>query len=175
MQFDRPLELKEAGVGRLMSQLSQRQLAYERFSRRPRGGGYQARVLLESMHSMMRAIQLTVPFRTGSHRLEDYLVAQLRALAETLQDMPELRVVVEGHTDVRGARRFNRLLALRRARAVQSVLVDANIAEDRVIARAYGVEGATYPNGDRGGYAFDRRVIIMFDIGEEMTWNSEDH
>ena len=174
MQSEHTLELEDAGVGRLMTQLSQRHLAYRQFSRRPRGGGYQARVLLDSMHNMMRALQLAVPFRTGSHQLETYLVAQLHTLADSLREMPELRVIVEGHTDVRGARRFNRKLALHRAQAVRSVLVGANVAPERVTARAFGVEGANHPNGDRGGYPLDRKVIIMFDIEEDDPCIDED-
>ena len=175
MQFDRPLELEEPDVRQLMSHLGRRQIAYERFSRSPRGGSYQARVLLESMRSMVRALQLTVPFRTGSYQLENYLKAQLRTLADSVRDMPALEVTIEGHTDVRGARRFNRKLGLQRAQAVRAELLGAGVAANQVVARAYGVEGATYLNGDRGGYPFDRKVTIMFDLGEVVSWDSDDH
>lgn len=175
MHFDRPLEIEEPGVPRLMSHLNRRRLAYERFVDDSRGGSYQARMLFESIRSMMRRLQLTVPFRTGSYRLERYLIAQLRTLADGLKELPDLEITVEGHTDVRGARRFNRKLALERANAVRTVLLDAGVEHRRVIARAYGVEGATYPNGDRGGYPFDRKVIIMFDIAEGISWADCDH
>lgn len=171
MQLDRPLEPEEPGVDRLMNPLGRRQPACRRYSEIRGGGGYQARLLPNAVRLMMRALQLTVPFRTGSYRLENHLVAQLRMLASSLGELPDLNVIVEGHTDVRGARRFNRKLALERANAVRAVLVEAGVAENRIIARAFGVEGATYPNGDRGGYPFDRKALILFDIGEDVSWD----
>ena len=73
---------------------------------------------------------------------------------------------IEGHSDTRGGRRFNRKLALRRAWAVRDVFVANGVARERLEAGAVGAEEAIYRNGDRGGYPFDRRVIITFDVEE---------
>lgn len=169
MNLEKTLELHPSGVSCLIDRLNQRRSAYERFARRPRGGGYQARVLLESMRDIVQALSLTVPFRTGSYQLEEHLLSELGTLARCLLAVPIINLTIEGHTDVRGARRFNRKLALQRARAVRDALHRQGVAGDRLVARAVGVEGATYPNGDRGGYPFDRKATIKFEIPEVTT------
>jgi len=149
-----------------MSHLGQRQLALDRFASGPKGGGYQTRTLIDSMRNMVQALNISVPFRTGSHALEDHLRAQLERLAGPLKSIPAVSVNIEGHSDTRGGRRFNRKLALRRAWAVRDVFVAKGVARGRLEAGAVGAEEAIYPNGDRSGYPFDRKVIITFNVEE---------
>jgi outer membrane protein OmpA-like peptidoglycan-associated protein len=149
-----------------MSHLGQRQLALDRFASGPKGGGYQTRTLIDSMRNMVRALNISVLFRTGSYALEDHLRAQLERLAGSLRSIPAVSVNIEGHSDIRGGRRFNRKLALRRARAVRDVFVARGVVRGRLKAGAVGAEEAIYPNGDRSGYPFDRKVIITFNVEE---------
>ncbi|MDX1513726.1 MAG: OmpA family protein [Gammaproteobacteria bacterium] len=174
MRIDRSFELEKPVAGRVMSHLDRRRQAYERFASQRRAGRYQARALLDSIHEMLSALELVVPFRTGGDRLEPYLEAQLRTLADSLREMSAVSIIVEGHTDVRGARRFNRKLALSRARSVRDVLVGAGVEAKRVTALAHGVEAAAYPRGDRCGYAFDRKVIVKFEISGTGPCRRED-
>ncbi len=166
MRCNRTLEIRQPDVAHLMSHLGQRQLALDRFASDPKGGGYQVRALIESMRNMVRALNISVPFRTASHALENHLCVQLEGLAESLRSIPAVSVNIEGHSDTRGGRRFNRKLALRRAWAVRDVLVAEGVARERLEAGAVGAEEAIYPNGDRSGYPFDRRVIITFNVEE---------
>ena len=172
MKCNRTLEIREPDVAHLMSNLGQRQLALNRFTSGPKGGGYQVRALIDSMRNMVRALNISVPFRTGSHALEDHLWIQLEGLAGSLRSIPAVSVNIKGHSDTRGGRRFNRKLALRRAWAVRDVLVAEGVARERLEAGAVGAEEAIYPNGDRGGYPFDRRVIITFNVEEAGVWIS---
>lgn len=165
MSHTRTLGLGGNGVARLAADLGDRQAALDRY-RRDGHGAYQARTLIESMRTMVRTLKVVVPFRTGSHALESHLRAELAELAAALRDIPAVGICIEGHTDVRGARRFNRKLAFERVHAVRDVFIAHGIARTRLTARALGAEGAMYPHGDRGGYPFDRQAIITFDVRE---------
>lgn len=125
---------------------------------------YQVQALRRSMHAITDGLTVSIPFRTGSWRLEPHLEAHLGALAGALVDIPCLQVKLEGHADTRGARRFNHKLSMRRVYAVWTVLAREGVPIERMRLKAHGDRGALYGKGDRGGYSFDRRVVISFTL-----------
>jgi outer membrane protein OmpA-like peptidoglycan-associated protein len=126
---------------------------------------YQVQALRRSMHAITDGLRVSIPFRTGSWSLEPHLERHLVTLSRALIDMPCLQVKLEGFADTRGSRRFNRKLSMRRIYAVWSVLAGAGLPIERMRLKAHGDAGALYGKGDRGGYAFDRRVLISFTLG----------
>lgn len=73
------------------------------------------------------------------------------------------QVVVEGHTDDRGAAAFNQQLSEKRAQAVKAELI-ANGIDSKVIETAgYGEERPVASNDSRDGRAKNRRVEIKID------------
>lgn len=162
------LRLGQTRLARLACDLGGRQAALDRFNGSG-SGGYPSRVIAVSMREMVQAVRVIVPFRTGSHALEDHLKRELVKLAGVLRDLSVVSIDIDAHTDVRGSRRFNRKLAFERARAVRHVFLSRGVPLRRITARAVGVDGAVYPKGDRGGYPFDRQAIVRFDIEEIKT------
>lgn len=168
MNSNRTFCLGEAQLSQLACDLGSRQSAMDRLS----GNGigrYQARTIAQSMRKMVETVNVTVPFRTGSYALERHVRRELVKLADTLRSIPVVHIDIEAHTDGRGSRRFNRKLAFERARAVRQVFLSRGVPLKRITARAVGAEGALYPKGDRGGYAFDRKAMISFDVEEIQT------
>lgn len=160
--------LGETHLARLACDLGGREAILDRL-RGMGSGACPSRVTAESMREMVEAVRVTVPFRTGSHALEGHLKRELAKLAGVLRDLSVVSIEIVAHTDVRGSRRFNRKLAFERARAVRRVFLSRGVPLERITARASGVDGAVYPKGDRGGYPFDRQVIVSFDIEEIKT------
>lgn len=128
---------------------------------------YQARALRRSLSAIARGMRLDVHFRTARASLEPHLEGQLRDLAAALRDLPGLKVHLTGYADTRGSRRFNRRLALRRVHAVWTVLAGAGVPVDRMRLVGGGEGVALYGRGDRGGHAFDRRVVVSFALMDD--------
>lgn len=128
---------------------------------------YQAQALRRSMRAIVRGMRLDVHFRTARATLEPHLEGQLRDLASALQDLPHIKVQLAGCADTRGSRRFNRRLAMRRVYAVWTTLAGAGLAVDRMRLAAGGEGVPLYARGDRGGHAFDRRVVITFALTDD--------
>ncbi len=73
----------------------------------------------------------------------------------------ERNVLVEGHTDSRGAREANLALSRRRAETVRSYLVSRGYPADKIEARGIGQERPVAENVTAEGRANNRRVEIV--------------
>ena len=83
-----------------------------------------------------------------------------RAVA-LLQEYPQLKLEIVGHTDNRGRREANVKLSEERAAAVRKWLVDRGIAEDRLAARGAGPDSPIADNGTNAGRAKNRRIEFV--------------
>ncbi len=126
---------------------------------------YQVQALRRSMHAITDGLTVNIPFRTGGWSIEPHLGTHLCALARALMDIPCLQVKLEGFADTRGGRRFNQKLSMRRVYAVWTMLAREGLPIERMRLKARGDRGARYAKGDRGGFPFDRRVVISFTLG----------
>ena len=65
-------------------------------------------------------------------------------VANYMKEYPNIRMVVEGHTDRVGPEAFNKALSLRRARAAITKLTRAGIKKDRLIESGVGLKFSEY-------------------------------
>jgi outer membrane protein OmpA-like peptidoglycan-associated protein len=105
-------------------------------------------------------IELTqkVYFAYNKARIRKRSYQLLRDVATVLKDRPTMKVRIEGHTDSRGRKRYNKRLSRRRARAVRQFLIREGIAPDRMVAVGYGEEKPIASNRTRAGREKNRRV-----------------
>lgn len=102
-----------------------------------------------------------VLFETDSDQLQEGAEITLDRLEQFLNDNPERKLLIEGHTDSRGSEEYNRDLAQRRATSVVEALVQRGVPSDRL--RPVGL-GEAYPvasNDNAGGMQQNRRVEIV--------------
>ena len=79
-------------------------------------------------------------FKPGSYQLSPEARGNLKGKAEWLRNYPEINVIIEGHTNQRGAKEYNFALGDRRAGAVKSFLIREGIQSERLNAVSYGNE-----------------------------------
>ena len=100
-----------------------------------------------------------VEFDTGKATIRPESESLLQAVAEVLQEHPELlRVAVDGHTDNRGGAAYNRDLSRRRGAAVVKWLVDNGIDASRLESRGFGPDKPRDSNDTEEGRQNNRRV-----------------
>ena len=80
------------------------------------------------------------------------------AVAKILEENPEIKIRIEGHTDSRGKAKYNRDLSNRRAKAVLKYLVDKGIDKERMTAEGFGPDKPIADNDTEEGRAKNRRV-----------------
>jgi outer membrane protein len=102
---------------------------------------------------------LSLAFGFDSAELTTADVAALDELVGTLQRLPHVRGVLEGHTDSRGSEAYNQALSERRAQAVANYLRAAGLG-DQFTAVGLGESQPIADNSTEDGRAANRRVVL---------------
>jgi outer membrane protein OmpA-like peptidoglycan-associated protein len=102
-----------------------------------------------------------VQFDTGTARLKLSSRATLDRVASSLNDWPDARVEIGGHTDSTNTDAYNRKLSRARSAAVCEYLVDKGIASSRLQEKGYGESRPIADNATAAGRAINRRVELV--------------
>ncbi|MEM0998037.1 MAG: FG-GAP-like repeat-containing protein [Bacteroidota bacterium] len=90
--------------------------------------------------------------------LRDESVAELDRLVNIMDQNPTLVVEIGGHTDSDGSESYNERLSQARSQSVVDYLLDAGIAEDRMVAKGYGEKEPIVPNNSKENKQLNRRT-----------------
>jgi outer membrane protein OmpA-like peptidoglycan-associated protein len=107
-----------------------------------------------------------VHFATGKFRVLPDSFPLLDEVVQVLNDSPEMRISVEGHTDNVGAEGANLTLSQRRAEAVRDYLVTKGISSARLEAVGYGPTKPIASNKTPSGKTKNRRTELRI-LGQE--------
>jgi len=100
-------------------------------------------------------------FAVDSASLTGQLQSDLLTVARSLNNYPDTRVTVEGHTDNTGSASYNQDLSERRAQSVASVLISGGVSPSRITSIGQGENQPVASNLDSAGRALNRRVEII--------------
>lgn len=102
-----------------------------------------------------------VLFATGKADLMPGAITMVMRLAQFMQQYPEKRLVIEGHTDSIGSAAFNLRLSEDRANAVRNVLLSEGVAGNRIETIGYGMSKPVAANNTAEGRQQNRRVEVI--------------
>jgi len=111
-----------------------------------------------------RGIVLTlgdVLFTTGRADLKPGATSNLYRLVTFLNQNPDRKVEIEGHTDNVGSDDYNQGLSQRRADSVRSFLMQQGISPERISAAGMGEQRPVADNESEGGRQQNRRVEVI--------------
>lgn len=116
------------------------------------------RVLMSTPNAKL--VLAGVNFATNTATLTQSSRFILDEVAKSLNDNPEVRVEVSGHTDNTGSRALNVRLSQARAESVKKYLVDHGVAADRLEAKGYAWDRPVATNKTVAGRAMNRRTEL---------------
>jgi outer membrane protein OmpA-like peptidoglycan-associated protein len=122
---------------------------------------------LEDMQAKQtdRGMMLTlgnVLFDTGGDTLKPGADELVSRLSQFLQNHPDIKVRIEGHTDSIGSDSYNEALSQRRAEAVANALQSRGVPGTRIQAVGRGKSAPVAGNDTSAGRQQNRRVEIIF-------------
>lgn len=97
----------------------------------------------------------------------------LRDLITVLNKYPDTDLLIDGHTDNRGAVEYNQKLSERRAGNVAGYLTSNGIAIERIDTRGFGLTQPKYDNSTADGRAQNRRVEFAITANEKMKADAQ--
>lgn len=127
---------------------------------------YQRQIDALQAETTSRGLVLTlgdVLFATGSAELQSGTNQNLDRLVDFLNEYPERRVLIEGHTDNVGNAEYNRNLSRQRAESVKSYLTQQGIASRALSVSGIGMDRPVTGNDTASGRQQNRRVEIIIE------------
>ena len=77
-----------------------------------------------------------------------------------LKANPDLRILIESHSDARGAEAYNQTLSEQRAQSVMDYLVSQGVDASRLESRGYGESKPIAPNDTPANLQKNRRIEL---------------
>ena len=107
-----------------------------------------------------------VYFELDAHALSDDAQAALKANAEIMQKVTDIKVEIQGHADERGTTDYNLALGQKRAASVKKYLLSLGVATDRITVVSFGEERPASSAGGEAAWSKNRRAEFR------ITWGS---
>jgi OOP family OmpA-OmpF porin len=122
-----------------------------------------AAVVAKEMFEKGRAT-INIEFDFGKANIKPQYHQELEKFADVMKNYPDLKVVIEGHTDHTGTAAYNQQLSERRANSVKAYLVKTfGIEESRLTTKGYGMSKPIDSNKTAKGRQQNRRVEAAVD------------
>ncbi len=114
----------------------------------------------EEVQKQLNDYARTILFDTGRSSIKAESTSVMVDIIQILNEYPNAKFTVEGHTDSVGRESTNQKLSEERANAVRDFLIDKGIGSDRLSAIGFGEAKPIATNNTRAGRAQNRRVEI---------------
>ena len=114
----------------------------------------------EEVQAQLNEYARTILFDTGKASLKPESTRVFVDIIRILDQYPNSRFTVEGHTDSVGSNSLNQKLSEERANSVRDFLINEGIDASRLEAVGYGEERPIATNNTRAGRTQNRRVEI---------------
>ena len=119
---------------------------------------YKLNIQLQKLRPGATIVLNNVFFETNKFDLLPTSMIELDRLVTLLQQNPDKKIEIGGHTDNVGSDEANLLLSDQRAASVVSYLVKKGVAADRLTAKGYGETMPVATNDTDAGRAKNRRT-----------------
>jgi outer membrane protein OmpA-like peptidoglycan-associated protein len=127
-----------------------------------KGGTASSSVTIQVVRPTIKQIVFEdVHFDFDRYSLRPEATRALDEAIKTLQDNPELRIEIEGHTCNIGTAEYNLALGERRATAVREYLAGRGIGADRLRTVSYGEERPKHDNSREETRRLNRRAALV--------------
>ncbi len=120
-----------------------------------------AKPLYDRMVTDGKFITYGITFDVGKAVIKPESMGEINRIVKLMQDNPDLKFEVQGHTDNTGSATLNQTLSEQRAQAIVAKLVSMGISADRLTAVGKGQTNPLADNSTDEGRAKNRRVEFV--------------
>jgi outer membrane protein OmpA-like peptidoglycan-associated protein len=111
-------------------------------------------------------IRMSIFFGGGSYYISDEQIVKLNHWLDSIPSLHEkYEIHLISHTDPIGGKQYNEWLSKMRSGAVQGILIQYPIPEQKIHIKDWGLDNAVYSNDTFNGMKMNRRVdVILYPI-----------
>ena len=117
--------------------------------------------LYDRMMTDGKFITYGITFDVGKSTIKPESMGEINRIVKLMQDNPDLKFSVEGHTDSTGNAASNQTLSEARSQAIVAKLVEMGVSKDRLTSAGKGQISPIADNGTDEGRAKNRRVEFV--------------
>jgi len=117
-------------------------------------------VIKEEIKKKVEKAAQSIYFATGSAKLLAKSYKGLNEVVKVLNENPEMKLAIDGHTDNVGKPEKNQVLSDNRAASVKKYLVSKGVDESRLTSAGHGQDQPVADNKTAAGRAKNRRVEL---------------
>lgn len=99
-------------------------------------------------------------FDTDKYDIKEISKPELNRISSFLEENPEIKITINGHTDNQGAESYNKELSTKRAKAVYEYLISSGIHEERLKYQGFGQSKPIATNDTQEGRQKNRRIAF---------------
>ncbi len=103
---------------------------------------------------------MSLQFSTGSSDISAHYQEQVSALAQILNEAPQLNIELSGYTDLAGDENINQQLSLARVQSVRALLLAKGVSASQITTHAYGESSPIAATQAQEVNFYDRRVVL---------------
>lgn len=117
--------------------------------------------LYEQLQKDGKIVTNDIHFDFNKASIRESSMGIIQGIADMLEEHPEVRLSIEGHTDDLGSSNYNTKLSTIRAEAVKAMLVKLAVEPQRLSAKGYGESKPLMGNTNETSRAKNRRVEFV--------------
>lgn len=117
--------------------------------------------LYEQLEKDGKIVTNDIHFDFNKASIRESSMGIIQGIADMLEEHPEIRLSIEGHTDDLGSSNYNTKLSTIRAEAVKAMLVKLAVEPQRLSAKGYGESKPLMGNTNETSRAKNRRVEFV--------------
>lgn len=117
------------------------------------------------------SMELEIQFENDSASIQEDYFNEIKQVADFMNDHPDTRVEIGGHTSSPAAEEYNQALSERRAKEVAAILVsEFAIAEERVTSKGYGESRLKDRSDTEEAHRINRRIeAVIFGVEQKVV------
>jgi outer membrane protein OmpA-like peptidoglycan-associated protein len=97
-------------------------------------------------------------FDTDKYDLKDKSITELQKIIRFLNENPQIRIEISGHTDNTGSPSYNQQLSEKRALSVYNYLINNGVIKEKLSWKGYGQSNPKASNETESGRQENRRI-----------------
>ncbi len=113
---------------------------------------------LSKIQKGKKLVLSNIYFETNSYQLDPKSHIEIENSLRLLNQNPNLEILIEGHTDDTGDKKYNQSLSKKRANAVYKALIEKGINQERLSFQGFGETNPIKPNTSEQNRKSNRRI-----------------